>query len=164
MSPKIQDKLSKLLPEGESNIEKIIYDQAKAYAHNSLVDIQKGLLLLVEDIWNKIKDKNWSFYHINNDEKSFVTSDCPIYFYPDLWLNNPDLKIVFTLGSKLVWIIHWKWKERSNKDIENNALIDKINYKTIANATELIIWDNEDLVCWLVKNRNKYPTNLFVEL
>lgn len=100
----------------------------------------KGLLL----------DRNRYFFQITDHNKSFVTSDMPLYRYNNPWesdwVANPNTQIIFPLSAKILMVIHKDWKRREKITINDNEFVKKANGMIISNASNFIIWNNQKLI------------------
>lgn len=123
-------------------------------------------------IKEKLLNRNWYFFQITDWNKSFITSDMPLYRYNKIWesdwIENSNTKIIFPLSSKILLFIHWKWKKRIRIIKNDNQFIKKANAMIITNASNFIIWSSDKLLeklkkrkKWTIK-KHLYPENKFL--
>lgn len=122
------------------------------------------ILFHEENILDLLYNKSIYFYYIKNaSNKRFITSDFPIYRYSpiwDEWILYQDNEISFPITEKIIMKIAWDGWIFHYLEIEDN-LIDDFNKKTIANATNLIIWSSETQIenAKKIKENNPYSKN-----
>lgn len=116
-------------------------------------------------IKEKLLNRNWYFYQITDWNKSFVTSDMPLYRYNKVWesdwIENSNTQIIFPLSSKVVLLIHWEWKKRQKIVKNDNEFIKRANVMIIANSSNFIIWSSDKLLEKL-KKRKKWNTKKYL--
>lgn len=99
---------------------------------------------------NVLLKRNRYFYNITDYNKSFVTSDMPLYRYTAAWTNdwleNSNTRMVFPLSSKLLLLIYWEWWQIYKVVNNNKEFIKRANWIIISNATNFIIGNNEKLI------------------
>lgn len=165
----IKIELKKKYPDNKRTQEE--YD--KAMKNAMLVLIKQNKLEIELDKYDMIKtlrNRNWFFLKIRDNNKSFITSDLPLYRfnYPweSDWAHNPNTQIILPLSSKILLLIHWEWKLRRIVENNNSEFIKRANWMIISNASNFIIWTNPRLLQkmkewknWWTK-RYLYPENV----
>jgi len=173
----------------EKEIEEITRDVKKEYPDADLSDIDMKKMSKTEmnkqlkswyfdqvmwkyPIKEKLLNRNWYFYQITDYNKSFVTSDMPLYRYNKIWesnwIENSSTQIIFPLSSKIVLLIHWEWKQRQKEVKNDNEFIKRVNGMVITNASNFIIWSSDKLLEKLKKQKKwnikkyLYPENAFL--
>ena len=112
---------------------------------------------------NILLKKNWYFLIITDNNKSFVTSDFPIYRFNEKWKSNwiieKSTQITLPLTGKIALLMHWDWWKTIYKIFNDNNYIKRVNWMSVANANNLVISSNLKLlkkIVWFKLNKWKY--------
>ncbi len=161
----------------KEKIKEIINQQKENfYPENEAKELFSNLLISEEYqpiFIRALKEKNWMFSYIRNEEYDFCVSDFPIYLRPDndnlaSFSKNPSVEITIPLSKKILLTIGWNFESKRQYTIltshaELIKLIKQANQMLIANATRYVAWSKKIFVDELIKSKeeNKYEANFF---
>lgn len=150
---------------GEEEIEKIKWDDNKRRiikkASNYAI-----LNIMWPESYKLLLKKNWYIFYITYNDRSFITSDFPIYRHNDIWpdwIRNPNTQIIFPLSSKLCLVIFWEWNEFKYKQENSREFIKRVNWMVLWNVRNVVICNNLSLLKKMVKWKLKWNKYLYPE-
>lgn len=162
--PKMKEQVSEGYKNKIDELGKLLEKNQDKNTKNFGIDVISQLFNDNELFKESLLSKNWFFKVIEDKDKSFVTSDFPIYRYNEPWemnwLANPTTSIFFSISKNILLLISWEW-DRIIVEKENNSnSIKAMNGAIIANADNIIISSNkkllEKMMEWKTKRNTKY--------
>lgn len=138
--------------------------------HNTKVEMARNIFWNKE-IWENIMNsKDLYIFYTSRKDKSFITSDFPIYRHNENgnnWILHNDTEIVFPLSSNVVILFYQKWDKQIYHCENDDKFINKVNWMILANADNLKISNNFELLKEMVQRKINwseylYPKNHYV--
>ena len=90
-----------------------------------------------------INNMTWQFLTFNS-ASAFLTSDNPVFYFPDIGIGNDDSELIFPISTNIVLWASWQQSFASQYCPVDMAIVTEINRKIAFTATRFIYFPSEE--------------------
>jgi hypothetical protein len=102
----------------------------------------------------------WVFLTSDKGQQPFLTSDNPVFFFPDIGIGKPESEITFPVSSTTTLWVTWRADLQDGYLSASENAVKEINRRTVGNATRYVYYSQN--AGWVASLVNKKGSNIRV--